>query len=60
MSAMLEDILAAERARCWESGRRGEGGGGEGGGGREVAESNAGRDGPWYTGTETGDAWMGK
>ena len=28
LSATLEEILVAARARCWESGRRGEGRGG--------------------------------
>ena len=55
LSATLEDILAATRARRWESGMRS-----EGGGGREVAESDAGIDGPQYAGTETGDARVGK
>ena len=55
MSATLEHILAAARARRWESGRRG-----EVGGGREVAESDAWSDGPWYAGTEIGDTGVGK
>ena len=52
LSATLKEILAAARARHWKSGRRG-----EGGGGRDVAESesDAGSDGPQYSGTETGD-----
>ena len=40
--------------RCWESGRSV-----EVGGCREVAESNAGSDGPRYYVTETGDAHVG-
>ena len=55
LSATLEEILAVARARRWESGRRG-----EGGGYREVAESDAGNYGPWYTGTDTGDARVGE
>ena len=42
-------------ARCWESGRRG-----EGGEGREVYESDAGRNGPWYADTEVGDTRVGE
>ena len=41
----------------WESGRHGEG---EGGGGREVAEYDTGRNGPWYDGTDKGDAQVGE
>ena len=41
--------------RYWESGRNG-----EGGGVREVAELDAGNDGPQYYATETGDARVGK
>ena len=55
MSATLEDILAAARARHWVSGRCG-----EGRGGREVAESDAGSDGPWCSGTDIGDAQVGE
>ena len=55
LNVALEDILALPRARRCESGRRG-----EGGGGREVAESDAGSDGPRYAGTETGDARVGE
>ena len=57
MSATLKDILAAARSRCWKSVRRG-----KGGGGREVAESEAyaGRYGPRYNGTETGDTKVSK
>ena len=51
----LEDILAASRARSWESGRRG-----EGRRGKEAAESDSRRDGTQYAGTETGDARVGK
>ena len=39
------------RAQQRESSRHGEGGGWE-----EVAESESGSEGYWYTGTETGDA----
>ena len=51
--ATLKDILPAARERRWKSGRHG--------GGRrdrEVAdsESDAGRNGPWDAGTDTGDA----
>ena len=53
--ASLEEILAEERTMCWESGRHG-----NGGGGREVAESDAGRKGNLYAGTETGDAQVGE
>ena len=45
----------AARAQRWGSGRRG-----EGGGGREVAEFDAGINGPRYDGMETGDARVGK
>ena len=55
LSVTLEDILVVTRARHWESGRSG-----EVGGGREVAESCAGSDRPWYAGTETGDAQVGE
>ena len=41
--------------RSWESGRRG-----EGGGGGEVAESEAGSDGPRYDGTDKCDARVGE
>ena len=50
----LEDILEVARARCWESGRCG-----KGGGGREVAESDVGSDRSWYYGTEIGDNRVG-
>ena len=39
----------------WEYGRRD-----KGGGGREVTESYAGRNGPQYAGTETGDSGVGE
>ena len=55
LSAILEDILATKRERRWESRRRGEGGGG----GEEV-ESNSGRNGHWYVGTETREAPLGE
>ena len=45
----------AARARHWESRRRG-----QGEGGREIADSDAGSDGPWYDGMETRDARVGK
>ena len=51
----LEEILVVERERCLESGRSG-----EGGGVREVADSDAGSNGPWYAGMDTCDTWMGK
>ena len=54
VSAMLEEILAAARARRWGYGKRG-----EGVGGREVAKSDSGSNGPWYYGTETGDDRVG-
>ena len=47
LSVTLEEILAAARARRWESGRRG-----EGVGGREVADSYVGSDGTLYNGTD--------
>ena len=53
MGAILEEILAAARARHWEPSRKS-----EGMGGREVAESGAGRDGPSYSGTYIGDTWI--
>ena len=55
LSTMLEDILAAARARCWESGRCG-----KGGGVRDLAEYNVGSNGPRYAGMDTGDARLGK
>ena len=55
LSEMLEEILAASRARPWELGRRG-----EVRGGREVVESGVGIDGPQYSGTEIGDALVGE
>ena len=55
LSATLEEISVAARASCWESVRRG-----EGGGGREVANYGAGRGGPRDTGTETGDTRVGE
>ena len=55
LSAMLEEILAMARERCWESGSRG-----EGKGYREAAESGSGRDGTQYTETDKGDSWMGE
>ena len=55
LSETSEDILEAARARRWESGRRG-----EGGGGREVAKSDSGSDGPQYAGTDTGYTRVGK
>ena len=55
LSATLEEILEEARARCWEFRRNG-----EDGGCREVAESDAGRYGPQYDGTETGDARLGE
>ena len=53
----LKDIFMEARDWRRKSGRRG-----KGGGGKDVAdsESNAGSDGPWYDGTETGDAQVGK
>ena len=47
--------LATTSTRCWESSRRG-----KGGVGREVAKFDAGSDGHWYDGMETGDDWVGK
>ena len=55
LSETLEDILTAERARHWKSGKCG-----EGGRGREVVESDTGRDGPRYSGTEKGDYQVGE
>ena len=55
LSETVGEILVAERARSWESSRHS-----KGGGGREVAESGAGRNGPRYVDTETGDAWLGE
>ena len=51
----MEDILAAARAQFWESGRCG-----KGGVVREVVESDAGSDGPRYTGTKKGDSRLGE
>ena len=55
LSATLEEILVEAMAQRWGSRRRG-----KGGGGREVAEADAGRYGPQYDGTETGDARLGE
>ena len=52
---MLEEILAEERVQFRESGRHD-----EGGKGREVADSDSGSEIPCYSGTETGDARVGK
>ena len=56
LSDVLKEILEVTREWSWKSGRRG-----RCRGGREVAESesNAGSDGPWYSGTEIGDAQVG-
>ena len=53
----LEEISVAAMVRRQESStsRRGEG---EGGG--EVADYDSGREGPWYSGMETGDARVGE
>ena len=51
----LEEILGEAKARRWESGTRG-----EGGGVRQVEKSDAGSDGTWYAGTETGDVQVGE
>ena len=51
LSATLKDILAEAKARRQESSRHKEGRGGE-----EVADFDSGIEGPWYAGTETGDA----
>ena len=57
LSDILKEISVAARVWRLKSGRRG-----EGGGGREVAESelDVGIDGPWYYGTDTGNAQMGE
>ena len=55
LCATLKDISLDARARRWEYGRRG-----EVGGGREVAESDAGSDGPLYAGTQIGDPRVGE
>ena len=55
LSETLEDILETSRERRWESRRRGKGGGGS-----EVEESDSGIKGPWYDGTDTGDARVGE
>ena len=52
---MLEEILDTARVLSWESSRRG-----NGRVGREVAESDAGRYGNWYDGTDTGDSQVGE
>ena len=54
---MLKDISAVARARHWESERRGEGGGGRG---VADSESDAGRYGTRYSGTDTGDVQVSK
>ena len=55
LSETLEETLEAARAQRWESGKCG-----EDGVGREVAESDAGSNRPWYSGTETGDSQVGE
>ena len=55
LSANTVKILEETRVMCWESVRRG-----EGGGGKEVAESHIGSNGPQYDGLETGDACVDK
>ena len=55
LSATLEDILAAARAQRWGFIRSS-----EGRGVREVAESNAGSNGPRYFEVDTGESWVGK
>ena len=55
LSATLDEMLEEARAWSCESGRRG-----GGGRGREVAESDAGRDGPRYSGMDTGEARIGE
>ena len=51
---MLEDILVKARSLRQESCRCGEGRGRE-----EVAESESGREGSRYSGTDTGYDWLG-
>ena len=55
LSAKLEDILAAARARRREYGRQGK---------REqvgeVVSFDSGSEGSWYDETDTGDAWVSK
>ena len=53
MSATLEELLEAARARRWESGRHG-----EGRGGMEVAYYDAGSDKPQYSRKDSGDTWL--
>ena len=57
LRATLKDILAEAMDRCWESGRRG-----RGGGYRDAEESEYGSrsDGYRDAGTETGDAQVGE
>ena len=55
LSEKLKDISTSERARRWESGRLG-----KGGGGKEVADSDAERNGIWYDRTETGESQVGE
>ena len=57
LSETLKEISATARAQRWKYGRRG-----EGGEGKEVVEleSKTGSDGPWYSGTETGDSQVGE
>ena len=55
LSVTLEEISAAARERCWESDRRG-----KCGGGGEVEDYDSGREVAWYSGTDTGDAWVGE
>ena len=57
LKAALKDMLAAARAKRWKPGSHG-----KGGGGREVSESESDAEshGSRYTGTETGDAQVGK
>ena len=51
----LEETFLAARERLWEFGR-----GGKGRGVRDIAKSDAGRNGLWYDGMETCDACVGK
>ena len=58
LSAKLKDLLVAAREQRWKSGSSGKSGGGDRD--AEDSEDGAGRDGSWYTGTETGDAHVGE
>ena len=54
LSATLEEIFVAARARRWESSRHE-----ECGVGGKVENYDSGSEGPRYSGTDTNDTWVG-